>query len=144
MKSCDHFLNLAQNIDRVYTLEPTIYVLEQKLENNVYPCKPQFHYTKVGCKGVFITRTCKHGWYSLCPMSALKTRHSLQPRHSMSLSAVFPGKLSWDLYLKSRPKDWRSPGSNPRPLVYKASGFTTYYTTVTSSWHAVIGVDMKN
>ena len=22
------------------------------------PCKPQFYYIKVGCKGVFVTRTC--------------------------------------------------------------------------------------
>ena len=66
------FLIFARNIDSGYTLEPpqrfnvahdmpfvpTIYVLEQKYENNVYPCKPQFHYIKVGCKGVYITRTC--------------------------------------------------------------------------------------
>ena len=26
----------------------------------MYPCKPQFYYIKVGCKGVFITRTCFH------------------------------------------------------------------------------------
>ena len=39
---------------------PTIYVLEQKYEKNVFPCKPQFYYIKVGCKGVFITRTCFH------------------------------------------------------------------------------------
>ena len=30
-----------------------------------------------------------------------------------------------DLGFKSHPKDWRSLGSNPRPLVYKASGLTT-------------------
>ena len=24
----------------------------------VYPCKPQFYYIKVGCKGLFVTRTC--------------------------------------------------------------------------------------
>ena len=30
-----------------------------------------------------------------------------------------------DLSLKSHPKDWRSPGSNSRPLVYKASTLTT-------------------
>ena len=30
-----------------------------------------------------------------------------------------------DLSLKSHPKDWRSPGSNSRPLVYKAGGLTT-------------------
>ena len=29
-----------------------------KLRKNVYPCTPQFHFIKVGCKGVFITRTC--------------------------------------------------------------------------------------
>ena len=29
------------------------------------------------------------------------------------------------LGLKSHPKDWRSPGSNSRPLVYKASSLTT-------------------
>ena len=27
---------------------------EQKYENNVYPCKPQFYYIKVGFKGVKI------------------------------------------------------------------------------------------
>ena len=36
-------------------------------------------------------------------------------------------KVIWrqDLGLKSHPKDWRSPGSNSRPLIYKASGLTT-------------------
>ena len=29
-----------------------------KIRKLVYPCKPQFYYIKVGCKGVFITRTC--------------------------------------------------------------------------------------
>ena len=29
-------------------------------KKNVYPCTPHFHYIKVGCKGVFITRTCLH------------------------------------------------------------------------------------
>ena len=29
-----------------------------KVRKNVYPCTPQFYYIKVGCKGVFITRTC--------------------------------------------------------------------------------------
>ena len=64
--------------------------------------------------------------YSLCPMSGLMTRSlglntlgtsGLKPRHRLSLSAVCPRKLSWDLGLESHPKDWRSPGSNPRPLV---------------------------
>ena len=60
LTKCYIFLMFAQNIDCWYTLVPTIYVLEQKYENNVYPCKPQFCYIKVGCKGVFITRTCYH------------------------------------------------------------------------------------
>ena len=29
-----------------------------KIRKNEYPCKPQFYYIKVGCKGVFVTRTC--------------------------------------------------------------------------------------
>ena len=29
-----------------------------KIRKNVYPCKPQFNYIKVGCKGVLNTRTC--------------------------------------------------------------------------------------
>ena len=31
-----------------------------KNKKKVYPCKPQFYYIKVGCKGVFVTRTCFH------------------------------------------------------------------------------------
>ena len=45
----------------------------------------------------------------------------LQPRHSMSLSVVCPGKMPCDFGCKSHPKDL----SNPRPLVYKASNFNT-------------------
>ena len=28
-----------------------------KIRKKVYPCKRQFYYIKVGCKGVFVTRT---------------------------------------------------------------------------------------
>ena len=52
MNKVDNYPIFAQNIDCGYTLEPTIYVLEQKLENNVYPCKPHFHYIKVGLGGI--------------------------------------------------------------------------------------------
>ena len=31
-----------------------------KIRKNVYPCTPQFHFIKVGCMGVFITRTSLH------------------------------------------------------------------------------------
>ena len=30
----------------------------EKIRKNEYPCKSQFYYIKVGCKGVFITRSC--------------------------------------------------------------------------------------
>ena len=54
----DNFLIFAQNIDRVYTLQ-----YGKNKKNNAYPCKPPFHYIKVGCKGIYVvtrTRTCKH------------------------------------------------------------------------------------
>ena len=68
MKIVDIFLIFAQNIDRGYTLEPP-----HRGGSNEYPqsmfksknkkimsCKPQFYYIKVGCKGVYISRTCLH------------------------------------------------------------------------------------
>ena len=54
----------AQNIDCGYSLEsprrggsnkyPQSMFLSRNKENNVYPCKPQFYYIKVGFKGVEI------------------------------------------------------------------------------------------
>ena len=54
----------AQNIDCGYSLEPPrrggsngypqSMFLSRNKNNNVYPCKPQFHYIKVGFKGVKI------------------------------------------------------------------------------------------
>ena len=54
----------AQNIDCGYSLEPPrrggsneyphSMFLSSNKKNNVYPCKPQFHYMKVGFKGVKI------------------------------------------------------------------------------------------
>ena len=54
----------AQNIDCEYSLEPprrggsneypqSMFLSRNKI-NNVYPCKPQFYYIKVGFKGVKI------------------------------------------------------------------------------------------
>ena len=48
LKMFDYFHVFAQNID----------CFKAKLRKNEYPCKPQFNYIKVGCKGVYITRTC--------------------------------------------------------------------------------------
>ena len=62
------FLIFAQNIDCGYTLEPPHCggsneypqsMFRSKLNTKkVYPCKPQLYCIKVGCKGVFVTRTC--------------------------------------------------------------------------------------
>ena len=37
-----------------------------KIIKNVYPCTPHFYYIKVGCKGVYISRTCLHDDCSAC------------------------------------------------------------------------------
>ena len=64
MKISDNFHISAQNIDCEYSFEPPhrggsneysqSMFLSRDKKNNVYPCKPQFYYTKVGFKGVKI------------------------------------------------------------------------------------------
>ena len=49
-----------------------------KIRKKVYPCKPQFYYIKVGCKGVFVTRTCFRDVYGEAGVS--KDIHSLKHR----------------------------------------------------------------
>ena len=51
IKNSDIFHNSGQNIDRGY---PQSMFLNRNKKNNVYPCKPQFYYTKVGFEGVKI------------------------------------------------------------------------------------------
>ena len=56
------FLIFAQNIDCGYTLEGGSNEHPQSMfwsknKKKVYHCKPQFYYTKVGFKGVFVTDT---------------------------------------------------------------------------------------
>ena len=63
-KNYDIFHISAQNIDCGYSLEPPrrggsneysqSMFLSRMKKNNVYPCKPQFYYIKVGFKGVKI------------------------------------------------------------------------------------------
>ena len=63
-KNSDIFYISAQNIDCGYSLEPPrrggsneypqSMFLSRNNKNNVYPCKPQFFYIKVGFKGVKI------------------------------------------------------------------------------------------
>ena len=63
-KNFDIFHISAQNIDCGYSLEPPrrggsneypqSMFLGINKKNNIYPCKPQFYYIKVGFKGVKI------------------------------------------------------------------------------------------
>ena len=64
IKNFNIFHISAQNIDCGYSLEPPrrggsnkypqSMFLSRNNKNNVYPCKPQFYYIKVGLKGVKI------------------------------------------------------------------------------------------
>ena len=64
IKNSDIFHISAQNIDCGYTLElpqwgssnksPQSMFLSKNKKNNIYPCKAQFYYIKVGFKGVKI------------------------------------------------------------------------------------------
>ena len=64
IKHSDIFHISAQKIDCMYSLElprrggynenPQFMILSRNKKNNVYPCKPQFYYIKVGFKGVNI------------------------------------------------------------------------------------------
>ena len=81
------------------------------------------------CLGVLTRLDCNYREEVVVQfMSGLKTRSFRLNTHNVVFSlvtAVCPGKWSWDLSLVSHPKDWRSPRSNPLPLVLKASSLTT-------------------
>ena len=64
IKNSDIFHISAQNVDCGFSLEPPrrggsneyiqSMLLSRNKKNNVYPCKPQFYYIKVGFKGIKI------------------------------------------------------------------------------------------
>ena len=68
IKKSDIFRISAQNIYCGYSIEPPrrggsneypqSMFLSRNNKNNVYPCKPQFYYIKVGFKGVKIIEVC--------------------------------------------------------------------------------------
>ena len=68
MKNSDIFPISAQNIDCGYSLEPPrrggsneypqFMFLGRNKKNNIYPCKPQFYYIKVGFEGVKNIKAC--------------------------------------------------------------------------------------
>ena len=74
IKNSDIFHISVQNIDCVYSLEPPrrggsneypqSMFLSRNKKNNVYPCKPQFYYIKVGFKGVKIIKACFRDVYA--------------------------------------------------------------------------------
>ena len=76
IKKSDIFYISAQNIDCGYSLEPPhrggsnknrqFYVLNRNKKNNIYPCKPQFYYIKVGFKGVKLIEACFCVLFSTC------------------------------------------------------------------------------
>ena len=61
---------------------PQSMFLSRKKKNNVYPCKPQFYYTKVGFRGVKIIKACIcdvvilfNLYYFRCIVSCFKDRN---------------------------------------------------------------------
>ena len=76
MKNSDIFLIYAKNIDCGYSLEPPRWggtneypqsmFFSKNKKNNVYPCKHQFYYIKVGFMGVKIIKACfRDGWQTV-------------------------------------------------------------------------------
>ena len=77
IQNSDIFHVSAQNIDYMYSLElphrggsneyPQSMFLSRNKKNNVYTCKPQFYYIKVGFKGVKIIKVCFRNVLVTCP-----------------------------------------------------------------------------
>ena len=58
MKIVNSFLIFAQNSEAVLTSTHNLCFRAKIRKKKVNPCKPKFYYIKVGCNGVFVTRTC--------------------------------------------------------------------------------------
>ena len=54
-------------------------------KKKLYPCKPQFYCIKVGCKGVFVTRTCFRDACAFRP----KISHPFTQRFIVSMFAAY-------------------------------------------------------
>ena len=88
-KNSDVFHISAQIIYYGYSLEPPrrggsneylqSMFLSKNKKNNVYPCKPQFCYIKVGFNGVKIIKTCFHRQTVKLPCSKFRTSTSGAP-----------------------------------------------------------------
>ena len=65
-----------------------------RAKKNVYPCTPQFHYIKVGCKGVY--RTCYHDKTSTACQCPLDLVHNIELGFNRICIIVFFPK-TWTL-----------------------------------------------
>ena len=84
MKNCDIFLIFAQNSEAVLTFTHNL-CFRAKIRKNEYPCKPQFYYIIVGCKGVFIILTChRDGLWA----TGNKPKHSYSHQLSSNLKHI--------------------------------------------------------
>ena len=63
-----------------YSLEPPQLRQNRK---NIYPCKPQFYYIEVGCKGVYFTQTCNHDANKMACAFSKATYHPLYSDQSL-------------------------------------------------------------
>ena len=89
----DNFHISAENIDCGYPLEPSrrggsngypqSMFLSRNKENNVYPCKPQFYYIKVGQSGVWGDQSYigMFSWWvsflCVCSLNSMDTPHRI-------------------------------------------------------------------
>ena len=97
MNISDKNLNIShtsgQNIDCGYSLEqprrggsnkyPQSMFLGRNKKNNVYPCKPQFYYIKVGFKGVNIIYACFRDALTEQHLIKYYIAHSDSPQNSL-------------------------------------------------------------
>ena len=87
----------VQNIDCEYTLEPPqrggsneypqSMLFQQNMKNNVYPCKPQFYFIKVGFKGSKLYRSVFEVLSKMCPVKIL-----IRLREMRRLIWIFAGR----------------------------------------------------
>ena len=92
-KNSDSFHISAQNINCGYLLEPPhqgssneypqSMFLSRNKKHNVYPCKPQFYYIKVGFKGVKIIEVCFYDGLNLSK-STINTYHAMGSLQQMT------------------------------------------------------------
>ena len=68
-------------------------------------------------------------------LNTLGTTWSPASSQSVLVSAVCPGKLSWDLGFESHPKDWRSPEIEPTTTGLEGEQLNYYATEASMFYH---------